>query len=868
MKRYISLWLVCLLAVFSLTARAQEGTGTKAQPNFPALPFTLTFAAPAEGSASSSISADDKTLTAPTTLYSGTKVTITTVPAAGYRMVFGYPKAYRTGTPATTIEVTPVTGSDNTYTFTMPDYPATVEAKYEKIPYAVSFAAPANGSLALDTAGTSLTSGTELVPGTTVTLTTTPATGYRLAFGYPKAYRTDASATMVVVTPVAGRDNAYSFTVPEYPVTVEAVYEKIPYAVTFSAPANGTLALDTAGTSLTSGTKLISGTEVTLKVAPATGYRVVFGSLKVYCTNEAAKNLQLDPVSGESGEYTFTMPGEPVTVDVEFEAKPAQLSSDTRLRSLQYKVGTDNSGTFIPVPDFTAARKEYTVTLPSATADNAQITLSGTPADVGATLPSDAVTVTLSDGSGTATLTVTAEDRSTTETYKVKFQKAEAQKYIVTIETVVGGTITVTDATGKVINSGDVVADGAELTLTNTAVPGYSILKYTVKTTVNNTSDYTDVTNPVRFTVASDVTISAGFTPPTDPIQPENIGTPAVPKEKEEETSPTDAPVVIIPDAGSLPSDTELSQLRLVKDDVPESKENDVKSKAEAAASQANIDIDANNMILMEVTLVKVTTIFDNSSGKSETTVTPVQPTDKVKVRIPYPENVDKSKHDFTIIHLKSDGSTDVYSTAKGNLTLADDYMEITVTGFSPFAVAYVAKSSPDPGPGPDPDPVYYTVTLPAVEGAMTDPAPGNYEVESWDHFRFYLTLDKDYDQSVPVVTIRRGETVGRDETITPRISDGAYIIDYVRAPVTISIAGIQKNTDVANATITTGLKIRTEPSALCLEIDRPEEVRILTLGGATLATFKAQPGLNRRSLAPGLYIVQTARMVCKVIVR
>ena len=96
--------------------------------------------------------------------------------------------------------------------------------------------------------------------------------------------------------------------------------------------------------------------------------------------------------------------------------------------------------------------------------------------------------------------------------------------------------------------------------------------------------------------------------------------------------------MVIIPDAGSLPSDTELSQLRLVKDDVPESKENDVKSKAEAAASQANIDIDANNMILMEVTLVKVTTIFDNSSGKSETTVTPVQPTDKVKVRIPYPE--------------------------------------------------------------------------------------------------------------------------------------------------------------------------------------------------------------------------------------
>lgn len=769
MKRYISLWLVCLLAVFSLTARAQEGIGTKARPDFPALPFTLTFGTPAEGSASFSVSADGKTLDAPVTLHSGTQVTLTTAPAAGYRMASGYPKAYRTDTPATTVEVTPVADNDNTYTFTMPEYPATVEAKYEKIPYAVSFATPENGTLALEADGTPLTSGAELV----------------------------------------------------------------------------------------------SGTQVTLSVIPATGYKVVFGSLKVYCTNGVTKNLQLAPVSGESGKYTFTMPEEPVTVEVEFEAKPAQPSSDARLRSLQYKVGTDNPGTFIPVPDFTAVRKEYTVTLPSATAGNAQITLSGTPADVGATLPSDPATVTLSGGFGTATLTVTAEDCSTAETYTVNFQKAETAKYIVTIATVAGGTITVTDATGKVINSGDVVADGAELTLTNTAVPGYTFSKYMAGNT-----DYTDVTATVTVN-SSDLTISAEFTPPSTPIQPDNIGTPAVTDENPPAPE-ADAPVVIIPDAGSLPSDTELSQLRLVKDEVPASKEADVKKEAKKAAATAGITIPENNMVLMEVTLVKVTTIFDGSSGKSETTVTPVQPTDKVKVRIPYPENVDKDKNDFMIIHLKSDGSTEVYSAEKGNLTMADEYMEITVIGFSPFVVAYVAKSSPDPGPdpGPDPDPVYYTVTLPAVAGATTDPAPGNYEVEDWEHFRFYLTLDKDYDQSVPVVTIRRGGTVGRDETITPNISDGAYIIKYVRTLVTISIAGIQKNTDVANATLTAGLKIWTEPSALCLETDRPEEVRILTLTGATQTTFKAQPGLNRRPLAPGLYIVQTARMVCKVIVR
>ena len=55
MKQYTSLWLVCLLAVFSMTARAQEGIETKARPDYPALPFMLTFEAPAEGSASLSI---------------------------------------------------------------------------------------------------------------------------------------------------------------------------------------------------------------------------------------------------------------------------------------------------------------------------------------------------------------------------------------------------------------------------------------------------------------------------------------------------------------------------------------------------------------------------------------------------------------------------------------------------------------------------------------------------------------------------------------------------------------------------------------------------------------------------------------------
>ena len=144
MKRYISLWLVCLLAVFSMTARAQEGIETKARPDFPTLPFTLNYTVP-EHSASFSLSTNGTTLPAsPTTLHAGTQVTLTTAPAAGYRMASGYPKAYRTDAPATSVKLF---SSDNTYTFIMPDYPATVEARYEKIPYAVTFATPENLSL-------------------------------------------------------------------------------------------------------------------------------------------------------------------------------------------------------------------------------------------------------------------------------------------------------------------------------------------------------------------------------------------------------------------------------------------------------------------------------------------------------------------------------------------------------------------------------------------------------------------------------------------------------------------------------------------------------------------------------------------------
>lgn len=153
----------------------------------------------------------------------------------------------------------------------------------------------------------------------------------------------------------------------------------------------------------------------------------------------------------------------------------------------------------------------------------------------------------------------------------------------------------------------------------------------------------------------------------------------------------------------------------------------------------------------------------------------------------------------------------------------------------------------------PDPEPTYYTVTLPSVEGAATDPVAGSYDVESWDNFRFYLTLDADYNQSVPVVTTDRGET------ITPRTSDGAYIVKYVRSDLVISIGGIVKNPPpVANAEIQSGTRIFTRDGSLFITIDRPARAQVFALTGQLIRSLDLPVGTTRvDALATGVYIVR-----------
>ncbi|WP_455638095.1 beta strand repeat-containing protein [Parabacteroides sp.] len=168
----------------------------------------------------------------------------------------------------------------------------------------------------------------------------------------------------------------------------------------------------------------------------------------------------------------------------------------------------------------------------------------------------------------------------------------------------------------------------------------------------------------------------------------------------------------------------------------------------------------------------------------------------------------------------------------------------------------------PEPSPDPDPSPtVFYTVALPFVEGAVTDPVAGSYEVASWDSFRFYLTLAEGYDLSQPVVTTSLGEL------LEPRSSDGAYIIKYVRSDVEIRIDGIVKNPDaVANATIESGNRVWVNEHRLFIRTDNPANVRIYTFEGNLCKAFRSDGGEQEVSLASGAYIIRIGGDSFKVV--
>lgn len=131
--------------------------------------------------------------------------------------------------------------------------------------------------------------------------------------------------------------------------------------------------------------------------------------------------------------------------------------------------------------------------------------------------------------------------------------------------------------------------------------------------------------------------------------------------------------------------------------------------------------------------------------------------------------------------------------------------------------------------------------------GASTTPAAGAHTVTEGDGFSFILTLDADYDQSVPVVTVN-GNVLTSD-------ANGKYTITDISANLTVAITGI-----VRNATL-----IRAESGALLIRTPVSVTAQVIALTGNVVRTVRLPAGDSRvDGLASGIYIVRLSNKITK----
>ena len=248
-------------------------------------------------------------------------------------------------------------------------------------------------------------------------------------------------------------------------------------------------------------------------------------------------------------------------------------------------------------------------------------------------------------------------------------------------------------------------------------------------------------------------------------------------------------------------------------------------------------------------------------------TVTVTQPADGGTCTASYPPGTTLSNGDnaniphgtvLTLTPVPANGYRLVEFTAN-DAEISNPY---TVTGTVTLSAKFeLIPPTPPTPPAPSPT-VYHTVTLPAVVGATTDPIAGKYEVEAWGNFRFFLTLDKEYDKSEPVVTTSLGKT------ITPNGSDGAYTILNIRQPVEIFIDGIVKNSGaVGNETVEAEvIKVWTAKGHLHISTATDQTVQVYNLTGLLVKQANIPGGDTQWQLPSGIYIVQVGSERYKVI--
>lgn len=210
---------------------------------------------------------------------------------------------------------------------------------------------------------------------------------------------------------------------------------------------------------------------------------------------------------------------------------------------------------------------------------------------------------------------------------------------------------------------------------------------------------------------------------------------------------------------------------------------------------------------------------------------------------------IDKVAVDGTDISIASGAST-----YKGSATAGKHTATATDKAGKTTTVEFELKTDVPPyePPVPPTPSVYYDVTIPSVEGVTTDPVAGSYPVESYGSFSFILTVGEGYrENSQPVV--KANGTV-----VTPRTSDGKYIVRSVTRDTEIIIEGIVRDTPTANAEIDNGLYIRQSPHTLHITTPKAICIRLIDFAGRIIRDTQLSPGENHLyNIATGSYILQ-----------
>ena len=468
-----------------------------------------------------------------------------------------------TASPAQGYQLRKITVGDEEYTQSpVPSYPVegnvAIEAEFEPLKHTITINTPpaAEGTLTVKNATTSveLHTNDKVEHGEKITLSATANAGYSF-----KHFKVGTTTTT---------DNPATVTVEE-DLTIEAVFEPLPtqHTVTVTVPnaAEGTISVvrkDDNSAVDAGHDKVDDGAVIVVTATANAGYRLkqikvgteaFTTSPQEYTVNAdvtVSVEFEADPTHGQhtvtvtapnaaEGTLTVVRKADNSAVDATHDKVDdgavivITATANAGYRLKQIKVGTEtfttspqeytvNADVTVSVEfeaDPTHGQHTVTVTAPNAAegtltvvrkADNSAVDATHDKVDDGAVI---VITATANAGYrlkqikvGTETFTTSPQEYTVNAdvTVSVEFEAASGVKSTVHIATPTEGTLEVKLNDAK-LSDGELVDDGAELTITATPSNGFKLKSITIN------GDIISATNPITYRVAGNVFISAQF---------------------------------------------------------------------------------------------------------------------------------------------------------------------------------------------------------------------------------------------------------------------------------------------------------------------------------------------------------------------